>query len=205
MVNSSRVAGLGLSAYTQNHKMLDKLVVSILVDEVVGGFFISVPPGHLACVYDRGRGILNKVWEPGLHLKIPFWQVAKLFNTQTLEYNIQDDVAVEKNPELFGDQPIRAVTADNKLIKLEGTILITINKGMLPELWESVGDRFVSKIIRPVSRSRLRQVVAKHTYTEVSLNQRKEIEEQIKEELNEVFGPKGLIVEGVLLSEITAA
>ena len=36
---------------------LDKLLVSFLVDEVVGGFFISVPPGHLACIYDRGRGV----------------------------------------------------------------------------------------------------------------------------------------------------
>ena len=62
----------------------DKLVVSFLVDEVVGGFFISVPPGHVACVYDRGRGVLPRVWGPGLHLKIPFWQVAKLFNSQIL-------------------------------------------------------------------------------------------------------------------------
>ncbi|KKT64871.1 MAG: hypothetical protein UW58_C0035G0010 [Candidatus Collierbacteria bacterium GW2011_GWC2_44_30] len=39
----------------------DKLVVSFLVDEVVGGFFISVPPGHVACVYDRGAGVLKRV------------------------------------------------------------------------------------------------------------------------------------------------
>ena len=38
----------------------DKLVVGFLVDEVVGGFFISVPPGHIACVYDRGYGVLKK-------------------------------------------------------------------------------------------------------------------------------------------------
>jgi hypothetical protein len=65
---------------------LDRLVVSFMVDEVVGGFFISVPPGHVACVYDRGRGVLPRVWGPGLHLKIPFWQVAKLFNAQVLEH-----------------------------------------------------------------------------------------------------------------------
>ena len=70
--------------------MFDRLVVSFLVDEVVGGFFISVPPGHIACVYDRGRGVLPHVWGPGLHLKIPFWQVAKLFNAQILEYTITE-------------------------------------------------------------------------------------------------------------------
>ncbi|MCA9392392.1 prohibitin family protein [candidate division WWE3 bacterium] len=182
--------------------MLDKLVVSILVDEVVGGFFISVPPGHVACVYDRGRGVLDKVWEPGLHLKIPFWQVAKLFNGQTLEYDIKDGLELE-NPELFGDEPIKAVSKDNKMVKIQGTLLLRINKNMLPQLWESVGDRFVSKIVRPVSRSRIRQVIAKYDRDDVLTHNRKEIEEMIKSELNEFFNPKGLMVEGVLLSEIT--
>ena len=50
----------------------DKLVVSFLVDEVVGGFFVNVPPGHVACIHDLGRWVLKKVWGPGLHLKIPF-------------------------------------------------------------------------------------------------------------------------------------
>ncbi len=183
--------------------MLDKLVVSILVDEVVGGFFISVPPGHVACIYDRGRGILNKIWGPGLHLKVPFWQVVKLFNAQTLEYDIKEGVDLD-NPEIFGDQPIKAVTQDNKLITIYGTILIRINKNMLPQLWESVGDRFVSKIIRPVSRSRIRQVIAKYNRDNVIMSERKAIEETIKTELTEFFSPKGLNVEGVLLSEINS-
>jgi regulator of protease activity HflC (stomatin/prohibitin superfamily) len=183
--------------------MLDKLVVSILVDEVVGGFFISVPPGHVACVYDRGRGVLNRVWEAGLHLKIPFWQVAKLFNAQTLEYDISESIDLS-NPESFGDQPISSVTKDNKLIKIYGTVLIRINKEMLPVLWETVGDKFVSKIVRPASRSRIRQVIARYTRDEALVTHRKEIEELIQTEVNEFFSQKGLIVEGVLLSEMKA-
>src|SRR3990167_11096518 len=119
--------------------MLDKLVVSIMVDEVVGGFFISVPPGHVATVYDRGRGVLNKVWRPGLHLKIPFWQTAKLFNAQTLEYDMREGTALDDHSEFFGDKPINAVTRDNKLVKVQGTLLLRINKEMLPILWETVG------------------------------------------------------------------
>ncbi|NTV30908.1 hypothetical protein HGA91_02950 [candidate division WWE3 bacterium] len=184
--------------------MLDRLVVSILVDEVVGGFFISVPPGHVACVYDRGRGVLKRVWEPGLHLKIPFWQVAKLFNAQTLEYGIHENVDLN-NAEIFGDEPIKAVTKDNKLVKIQGTILIRINKDKLPTLWETIGDNFVSKIVRPVSRSRMRQVVARFTRDEVTINNRKDIEELTTGELNIFFYPIGLIVEGVLLSEISPA
>jgi len=67
---------------------LDKLMYSFVVEDVLKGFFIHVPPGYVACVYDLGRGVLRRIYKPGLHLKIPFWQKAKLFNTQTLEYSI---------------------------------------------------------------------------------------------------------------------
>ena len=181
--------------------MFDKLVVSILVDEVVGGFFINVPPGHVACVFDRGRGVLNKIWGPGLHLKIPFWQIAKLFNVQTLEYAIRKGFDLG-NEEALGDEPLNVVTKDNKLITIEGTILFHVQKERLPELWEEIGERFVSKIIRPVSRSRIRSVIAQFEFDQIRTNSRKEIEEDIQEELERVFISKGLIVERVLLSEI---
>lgn len=179
---------------------IDKLLVSFLVDEVVGGFFISVPPGHIACVYDRGRGVLKKVWGPGLHLKIPFWQVAKLFNAQVVEYTIRHgfDLSLQ---EALGDEPLNAVTADNKVVTVEGSILFRINKDDAPQLWENVGDNFVSKVVRPVSRSRIRTVIAETTSDNLRLR-REGVEAKIRDELNKIFHEKGLNCEGILLSEI---
>ena len=178
----------------------DKLVVGFLVDEVVGGFFISVPPGHVACVYDRGYGVLKKVWGPGLHLKIPFWQVAKLFNAQILEYAIRHGFDVN-NKEALGDEPILTTTKDNKSISIEGSVLFKIDKANAPELWENIGDNFVSKVVRPYARSRI-----SHVFTEIDSkdipHSRSKIEETLKGELNQLFMEKGLVVEGVLLSEV---
>lgn len=178
----------------------DKLVVGFLVDEVVGGFFISVPPGHVACVYDRGYGVLKKVWGPGLHLKIPFWQIAKLFNAQILEYTIRHGFDIN-NKEALGDEPILTTTKDNKSISIEGSILFKIDKANAPELWENIGDNFVSKVVRPYSRSRI-----SHVFTEIETqnisHSRSHIEETLKSELNQLFADKGLIVEGVLLSDV---
>ena len=175
-------------------------MVSFLVDEVVGGFFINVPPGHVACVHDLGRGVLKRVWGPGLHLKIPFWQRAKLFNAQILEYLIRHDVDLS-NKETLGDEEITAKTSDGKNIQVEGSILLKIDKKRANELWEKIGDDFVSKIVRPVSRSRIRSVMS-----EISLDQltsyRTQVEEKVKNELNKVFSASGIICEGFLLSEI---
>ncbi len=178
----------------------DKLVVSFLVDEVVGGFFISVPPGHIACVYDRGRGVLDRTWGPGLHLKLPFWQIAKLFNAQIIEFNINNHFE-DTNKEALGSKAINAVTKDGVTVEIEGSILFRINKHKAPEIWENVGENFVSKVVRPVSNSKVLSVIS-----EVSLDQlntyRAQIEQKIRSELDTSFNDKGLICEGFLLSEV---
>ncbi len=179
----------------------DRLVVSFLVDEVVGGFFISVPPGHLACVYDRGRGIIPRVWGPGLHLKIPFWQVAKLFNAQVLEFSIQQGFEYSKNKEALGDIPIPVTTKDGKDISIEGSILFRIDKENAPELWENIGENVVSKVVRPFSRSRVSSVLSELTYDQIKQH-RGEVEQLIKDDLNLQFKDRGLNCEGFLLGEI---
>lgn len=180
----------------------DRLVVSFLVDEVVGGFFISVPPGHVACVYDRGRGVLPHVWGPGLHLKIPFWQVAKLFNAQILEYSIRKDFDLSKNKEALGDQPVEVVTKDNNDIVIEGSVLFRVDRKNAPELWENLGENVVSKVVRPFSRSRIATVFAELTLNQIQAN-RSQIEEIVKQDLEKYFQDKGLNCEGFLLSRVS--
>lgn len=183
--------------------MFDKLVVSFLVDEVVGGFFVSVPPGHVCAVYDWGRGVLKNTWGPGLHFKIPFWQTAKLFNAQTVEYNINTNFN-PTNKESLGDEPVTATTQDGHHVIIQGSILFRIDKNSVVSLWENIGEDFISKIVRPFSRSRIRQVISQVTFAQLT-SYRAAIERKIKEELEMEFQPKGLVVEGILLHEISTS
>lgn len=179
----------------------DRLVVSFLVDEVVGGFFISVPPGHIACVFDRGRGVLPHTWGPGLHMKIPFWQIAKLFNAQILEYTIRRGFNIEFNKEALGDEPILTSSKDGHDLEIEASVLFRIDRANAPELWENIGENVVSKVVRPTSRSRIAAVFASLTIQEIKSN-RTSIENALKEEINAYFHDKGLNCESVLLSQV---
>jgi len=180
---------------------LDKLMYSFVVEDVLKGFFIHVPPGYVACVYDLGRGVLKKIYKPGLHLKIPFWQKAMLFNTQTLEYDIGKKFNPDK-PELLGDQPITATTQDSKKIAIEGTILMRLDPEQIPEIWQSIGEKFVEKIIRPTIQSRLRMIAAKYDAKEISTTKRAEVEIAARQELERILYPRGIFVENVLLKEV---
>lgn len=180
---------------------LDKIMYSFVVEDVLKGFFVTVPPGYVACVYDLGRGVLKKVLHPGLHLKIPFWQRAKLFNTQTLEYNISKEFNAE-HVRALGDVPISAVTLDNKKITIEGTILLRLDIEQIPYIWQTIGEDFVEKIVRPTIRSRLRMIASLYSAQDIVSFQRNQIEIAIKNELDRIFYPRGIHVENVLLSEI---
>ncbi len=181
---------------------LDKIMYSFVVEDVLKGFFITVPPGYVACVYDLGRGVLKKVLHPGLHLKIPFWQRAKLFNTQTLEYSISKEFRAE-NTRALGDVPINAVTLDNKNILIESDILLRLDVEQIPHIWQNIGEDFIDKIIRPTIRSRLRMIASLYSAQDIVSLQRNQIEIAIKNELDRIFYPRGIRVENVLLSEIS--
>jgi prohibitin 2 len=183
---------------------LDKLMYTFVVEDVLKGFFIHVPPGYVACVYDLGRGVIKKVYDPGLHLKIPFWQKAKLFNTQTLEYNISGKFDPNK-PHLMGDMTVIATSSDNKNIKIEGTVLLRLDAERIPEIWQNIGEEFVEKIVRPTIRSRMRMIAARYTTEDIIKGKRDAIEIEAQRELERVFYPRGILVENVLLSEIETA
>lgn len=180
---------------------LDRLMYSFVLEDVLGGLFISVPPGHVACVYDRGRGVLKRVYPPGLHLKIPFWQKAKLFNTQTLEYTISRNIN-SINSRALGDSALTAMTSDRKPIFIEGTVLLRLDSDQIPTIWQSIGEDFVPKIIRPTIRSRMRMIASRYQFQEVASTKRDVVEVDMKNELDRIFLPRGIRVENVLLSEI---
>lgn len=180
---------------------LDKLMYSFVMEDVLKGLFIYVPPGYVACVYDLGRGVLRKVMTPGLHLKIPFWQKAKLFNTQTLEYSI----SMAFNPvnvRGLGDQPIQALTQDGKRLSIEATILLRLDVNQIPTLWQTIGEDFVAKIVRPTIQSRVRMIATRYTHDEMIGPKRDAVEVDMKSELERIFYPRGIFVENVLLSEV---
>ena len=180
---------------------LDKLMYSFVMDDVLKGFFVRVPPGYVGCVYDLGRGVLKKVLTPGLHFKIPFWQKAKLFNIQTLEYSISRNFTLT-NEKALGDIPIAAVSQDQHRVGVEGTILLRLDVHQVPSIWQTIGEDFVAKIIRPTVRSRIRMVASRYDYSEIVGPKRDSVETDLKNELERIFYPRGIYVENVLLSEI---
>jgi regulator of protease activity HflC (stomatin/prohibitin superfamily) len=184
-----------------SEEKLEKMMYSFVMEDVLKGFFIYVPPGYVACVYDLGRGVLKKVLTPGLHFKVPFWQKAKLFNTQLLEYRISRSFNAT-NERAMGDIPIAAVSKDEQRIAVEGTVLLRLDRSQIPQLWQAIGEDFIAKIIRPAIRSRIRMVASRFDKQQLVGEKRGSFETELVSELEKILFPRGIHVENVLLSEI---
>lgn len=182
---------------------IDNLLVSLLVDEVVGGFIVTIPPGHVGCIYSIFRGVLKNVWYPGMHFKIPIIHRVKLFNAQLIEYTIAKDILLKDNKEIMGDEIINGVTSDNKFVAVEATVLIKLDTERLPEIWQNIGENFVSKVVRPVTRSRIRKVLTSHTLVMALSTDRSIIEDEVRDELRQSLSGHGLDVENFYLSSLT--
>lgn len=183
---------------------IDNLLVSLFVDEVVGGFIVTIPPGHVGCIYSIFRGVIKNVWYPGMHFKIPVIHRVKLFNAQLIEYTISKDVILKDDgKEVMGDEVINAVTADNKFVTVEATVLIKLDTERLPEIWQNIGENFVSKVVRPVTRSRIRKVITNYELSKALSIDRTKIEDEIKEELQTSLATHGLHVDNFYLSSLT--
>ncbi len=181
--------------------MIDKLLVSVVVDDVFAGIFVSVPPGYVACIYDHGRGVIKKILKPGLHFKIPLWQKAKLFNVQTLEYTLRKELSDEEKSIL--DKSVQATTSDGKKLEIEGTVLFRLNEDKIPEIWQNVGEDFIEKVVKPITRNRLTSEIGTFQSEQIFSSQRHLIENAIQMKLKEAFESRGLILEDFLLGSIT--
>ena len=86
---------------------------------------------------------------------------------------------------------------------MEATVLIKLDTERLPEIWQNIGENFVSKVVRPVTRSRIRKVITNHTLIKALSTDRSLIEEEIKQELRDSLTSHGLNVENFYLSSLT--
>ncbi len=96
------------------------------------------------------------------------------------------------------------MSKDEKRIGVEGTILLRLDIHQIPAIWQTIGEDFVAKIIRPSVRSRIRMVASRYDYTDIVGPMRDTMEADLKNELERIFYARGIFVENVLLSEIAS-
>ncbi len=159
---------------------------------VVGGLAVVallasvayVPAGHVGVVTLFGR-VTGQVLPEGTHLIFPFKTVNRMA-IRTVELKETASVPSE----------------EGLIITLDTSLLFRLDPVMAAEIYKKVGPGYLDVVVEPTLRSAIRTATSAHNANALYTGAREEVAKQVQKELEERLGPRGIIIESVLLRDI---
>lgn len=174
------------------------VVLFIIIDGLV-----SVPAGHVGVIYDRGRGVLEREYDEGLHLKIPFWQVATVMDTRLQAFTMS---VSEQERARYYSEPIEALTRDGQKVDIDATIQFRVSGDKASDVYQQIGLDYVEKVVKPGARSVVRSVITGYDSTKLFTEEsRIEAAEKMRGALKALYGQSNVQLIDLLLRNVRFA
>jgi regulator of protease activity HflC (stomatin/prohibitin superfamily) len=119
------------------------------------------------------------VLENGLNFVNPLAEVA-VFDTKAQNYTMS---AVTSEGELKADDAIRVLSADGLEVVIDLTVLYKIMPEKAPAIFKGIGTDYKDKIIRPVTRTRIRDTAVYYDAVALYSKRRDEFQSRIYQRL----------------------
>ena len=182
-------------------KKIKKYSVLGLVAVVVIWLFFSsivvVEAGQTGIYHLFGK-VKDREVSSGFHLINP---LAKITTTsiRTQEYTMSF-TGNEGNKK--GVDSISALTKEGLEVDLDITVLYRLQEEKASDIYREVGLDYEEKIIRPVIRSTIREVIATYNSKDIYSEKREQATVSIYEDLNSLLEDRGIVTEEVLLRNV---
>jgi regulator of protease activity HflC (stomatin/prohibitin superfamily) len=159
---------------------------------------VVIPAGYTGVQTLFGK-VKDKELSSGLHVINPFVSIERM-SIRTEEYTMS--VVKGEGQRNEADQ-IQALTKEGLMIDLDITVFHHLIEDRASDVYKELGSDFQEKIIRPEIRSAIREVIAKYDAKAVYSEKRAEVASSINQRLAETVEPRGIVVEQVLLRNVT--
>lgn len=126
----------------------------------------TVDGGCRGVILDRYSGVLDKVYTPGAHFKIPAWQYETIFD-------------VKMKPKQVKTQ---TPTKDMQQVRISVRLLHRPEADMLPRIFKELGKDYDEVVLPSIMNEVMKQKVAKYNAEEL-LTKRAEVSSEIRREL----------------------
>jgi regulator of protease activity HflC (stomatin/prohibitin superfamily) len=143
--------------------------------------------------------IQNDVLGSGLHFVNPLLDIVKL-DVKTQNYTMS---GVNDEGEKAGDDAIRVLTSDGLEVTIDLTVLYKVIGTDAPRLLRETGSDYRDKIVRPITRTKIRDNAVYYQAVDLFGNKRDEFQQRIYKSIEEDFKKRGLLLEQLLVRNIT--
>jgi len=168
---------------------------------IVLGFFTScikqVDAGEIGVKSLFGK-VQDDVLYSGLNVVNPLIQVDKM-DVKTQNYTMS---AVHNEGDVAGDDAIRALTADGLEVVIDLTVLYKVLSTEAPKIVRETGLDYKEKIVRPITRTKIRDNAVYFTAVDLYSTRRDEFQAKIYKSIEESFKARGLVLEQLLVRNI---
>ena len=143
--------------------------------------------------------VSNEVLTPGLNFVNPLVNVYNV-DIKTLNYTMS---GVHNEGEKEGDDAIRVLTSDGLEVTIDLTVLYRVVGAEAPRLIRETGLDYKDKIVRPLTRTKIRDNAVYFTAIDLYSTKRDQFQNRIFTTIEADFKKRGLILEQLLLRNIT--
>ncbi len=138
------------------------------------------------------------ILESGLHLINPLLEVT-IFDIQTQNYTMS---AIHGEGAVEGDDAIRVLSNDGLEVVIDLTVLYRVIPNDAPKILKQIGVNYIDKIVRPVTRTRIRDNAVYYDAVALYSTKRSEFQQRIFKTIEEDFKKRGLVLEQLLIRNI---
>jgi regulator of protease activity HflC (stomatin/prohibitin superfamily) len=143
--------------------------------------------------------VSNEVLTSGLNFINPLVDVSTV-DIKTLNYTMS---GVHNEGDKEGDDAIRVLTADGLEVTIDLTVLYRVVGTEAPRLIKETGLDYKDKIVRPLTRTKIRDNAVYFTAIDLYSTKRDQFQSRIFNSIEADFKKRGLILEQLLLRNIT--
>ena len=138
------------------------------------------------------------VLESGLHIVNPLLDIT-IFDAQTQNYTMS---AIHNEGAQEGDDAIRVLSNDGLEVVIDLTVLYRVLPTEAPKILKGIGQDYIDKIVRPVTRTRIRDNAVYYDAVALYSTKRNEFQQRIFKSIEDDFKKRGLVLEQLLIRNI---
>jgi len=170
----------------------------LIVLGMLGSCVKQIDAGYIGIQSLFGK-IQERTLVSGLNIINPLIDVKQL-DVRTQNYTMS---GVHDEGDRTGDDAIRVLTKDGLEVTIDLSILYRVSAGSAPKMIREIGIDYKDKIVRPMSRTKIRDNAVYYDAIELYSTKRDDFQQKIFKGLESEFLKRGLILENLLVRNIT--
>ena len=192
--------GASFSNNTTLSKFARPFKVGAVIAIVIGlmsSMFKQIDAGKVG-VQSLYGNVQPDILESGLHVINPLLDITD-FDIQTQNYTMS---AIHEEGAKEGDDAIRVLSNDGLEVIIDLTVLYRVSPNESPKIFKQIGVDYIDKIVRPVTRTRIRDNAVYYDAVALYSTKRNEFQQRIYKSIEDDFKTRGLVLEQLLIRNI---